>query len=161
MTDLKTSSNERSQPVPKWFAVSLLAVSLVGFLDSAYLAAKHFFGSPVTCFIVEGCETVTTSRFATVAGIPVALLGAFYYLGIFLLAVAYLDTKRAAFMKLAARLTFVGFLASLWFIYVQAFVLEAWCIYCLVSATRSTILFILSLVFLFVLPVLNARRPIS
>jgi len=125
----------------------LLLVGLAGFLDAGYLTAKHLVGSPVTCTVLKGCEVVTSSSFSVVAGIPVAAFGAFYYLAVFLLAVAYLDTKRTAYILFAARLTFIGFLASLWFIFVQAFLLKAWCLYCLGSAVTSTILFGASLVF--------------
>ncbi|MDO8435465.1 MAG: vitamin K epoxide reductase family protein [bacterium] len=133
----------------RWFPVTLLLVSLVGFLDAAYLAAKHFLGLPVVCTFLGGCGTVTTSRFSVIAGIPVALLGACYYLVVFLLVVAYFDTKRNSLMVMAARLTPVGFLASLWFVFVQAFLLKAWCLYCLVSAVTSTILFVVALIYFF------------
>lgn len=148
MMNSNLSSNEQSKATHRWFIITLLVVGLLGFLDSTYLTAKHFVGSPVVCTILEGCETVTTSRFATVAQIPVALLGSLYYLAVLLLAVACLDGKHSSLVRFTALLTPIGFLASAWFVYVQAFILRAWCIYCLGSAATSTILFIASLVWL-------------
>lgn len=142
----------------KWFALSFLVISLLGFLDATYLAIKHYLGTPINCSIFEGCEKVTTSQYAVIGGMPVALLGAIYYLAIFLLMVAYLDTKRETDLSFAARLTPVGFLASVWFIYLQLFVIKAICLYCVVSAAISTILFVLGL---FVIKLQRSNRKIS
>jgi uncharacterized membrane protein len=49
---------------------------------------------------------------------------------------------------LLAALVFVGFLFSLYLVYVQAFILRKWCVWCLVSATAATILFVIVLFFL-------------
>jgi uncharacterized membrane protein len=66
--------------IPKWIIFGLIVVSFLGFLDATYLAAKHYLGAPIACSIFEGCEKVTTSQYAAVFNIPVALLGALYYL---------------------------------------------------------------------------------
>jgi uncharacterized membrane protein len=131
----------------KIFANIFLVVSLLGFLDASYLAVEHFQGRVPPCAFVTGCAQVTTSQYSLVLGIPVALLGALYYLAILVLSIAYLDTKREALLKHASYLTFLGMAASLWFIYLQAFVINAWCIYCLGSALTSTLLFITGLWF--------------
>lgn len=132
---------------------SFLALSLIGFLDSAYLSAKHYLGTPVACSIFEGCEKVLTSQYATIYGIPVALLGVFYYLTIFILTILYWDTGKAQFLQFAAYLTIAGFLASLWFVYLQLFVIGSICIYCIISAVASMLLFTLGLFVIFVLKV--------
>lgn len=145
MTNLETSSNKPSALIPKLLIWGLILVSLAGFLDATYLTAKHYLGTPIPCSILDGCDEVTTSQYSVIAGIPVALLGSLYYLTIFILSVAYADTKKEWFAYVASHLTAVGFLASLWFVYLQFFVLHALCLYCLFSAVTSTILFILGL----------------
>ena len=65
---------------------SLLA--LVGLADSVYLTISHYTKEPVPCSIVEGCETVLTSSYAEVAGVPIAAFGAAAYFFAFSLAVA-------------------------------------------------------------------------
>jgi uncharacterized membrane protein len=142
--NFERSSAELSLP-PKWLVWLFVLVSFAGFLDASYLTAKHYLGTPIGCSIFEGCEKVTTSQYATIGAIPVALLGAIYYLALFALAVAYLDTKREKIMVFAAWLTPLGFLASLWFVYLQLFVIKAICLYCLISALTSTALFVLGL----------------
>ncbi len=131
--------------IPKWIVVAFIVISLIGFADAAYLTAKHYLGTPLPCVITAGCETVTTSQYATMAGIPVALLGAIYYLAILILS-AYALAINSKLIKLAAYLTPIGFLASIYFIALQLFVIKALCIYCLVSAATSTLLFILGIV---------------
>ena len=120
-------------------------MSLLGFLDAAYLTIEHYRGVVPPCAIVSGCAAVTTSQYSLIFGIPVALLGAIYYLLITALCILYFDTKQTKILKIIARLTILGLLASLYFVYLQAFIIHAWCLYCLGSAATSTILFILGL----------------
>lgn len=119
----------------------MLVVSLVGFIDAAYLTAEHYAGSTPSCFLVEGCDVVTTSAYAVVFGVPVALLGALYYLSIFVLSVAYLDSHRDWMLKLSSGATATGFLVSVYLVSVQVFILQQICIYCMASAFTSTTLF--------------------
>ncbi len=131
--------------LPKWFLAAFLIIAAIGFSDATYLAAKYYLGEPVTCSILGGCEQVTSSVYATVEGVPVALAGAVFYLFLLLSAVAYIDTKWRIFSWMMTRCTIFGFLASLWFAYLQIFVLRAICLYCMVSALTSTLLFLLSI----------------
>ncbi len=120
-----------------------LVLSLLGFLDAAYLTLEHYRGVVPPCSVVQGCEQVTTSGYSMIFGIPVALLGALYYLIILLFSIAYLDTQNDRWLRQAAFFTPLGFLASLWFIYLQAVIIRAWCLYCIGSATTSTLLFVI------------------
>ena len=148
MTNSEILSNRPSAPIPKWLIWLFALFGFAGFLDATYLAVKHYLGTPVSCSIFAGCEKVTTSQYATLWGIPVALFGAIYYLFIFVLAVAYFDTKKEGIMHFAAWLTAIGFAASLWFLYLQLFIIKAICFYCVVSIATSTILLILGIVLL-------------
>ena len=131
--------------VPSWILWTILFTALLGFFDASYLAAKHFAGVVPPCNLFSGCEIVTTSKYSLIFGVPVALLGALYYAAVFFLALLYLDTRNDRYIVLAALLTFAGFGFSLWFMFVQAFILYAFCQYCLFSALTSTILFVLGL----------------
>jgi len=131
--------------VSKWIVYSLLFLSLIGFLDADYITTKHYLGVPITCSIFEGCETVTNSQYATVGNIPVALFGAIYYLSILVLVILYLDTGKISLIRFVSRFSIVGFAASLWFIYLQLFVIKAICFYCMVSAVTSTSIFIIGI----------------
>lgn len=147
----KTSENEiNATPlrVSKKIIVIIALISLLGFFDASYLAAKHYLGGPIPCAILDGCETVTTSKYSAVSGVPVALIGAVYYLIILVLAISYWESKKDNRLFLISVLTTAGFLASLWFVYLQVFVLKSLCLYCLFSAFASTALFTISATFL-------------
>lgn len=144
MMPFKLSFSKLSNP-PKWIIIAFLVLSFLGFLDASYLVAEHYLGVPLICTITEGCSEVLESEYAVFLNAPIALFGALYYAAVFLLAVLFLDTKNPLFLKGAILLPLAGFFFSLWLIYVQAFLLEAWCQYCLLSALISTLLFLLAL----------------
>jgi len=109
--------------------------------DAGYLAFEQFRGGTPVCNIIEGCDVVTTSVYSKILGIPVSYLGFLYYLAMSILMVAWFDRKKMIMLKLAALMSIGGFIASLWFTYVQLFILNAICVYCIGSATTSTINF--------------------
>lgn len=117
-------------------------VALVGLADSVYLSVKHFTAEPVPCSLVEGCEKVLTSPYAEVAGVPIAAAGAAGYFVAFALAVlaAYGDERMWKIFGGLATLM-AGF--SLWLIYLQVFVIGAFCQFCLISAATSLTLFLI------------------
>ena len=136
----------------KIIACFFILLSLFGFLDATYLAIEHYRGVVPPCSIVHGCEQVTTSRYSMIFGVPVALLGSLYYVTLFILTIAYLDSKKLSLLTVASYLTFFGFAASIWFVYLQWHVIGAWCVYCLGSTTTSTLLFVLGVITLRTVP---------
>lgn len=145
---MNSSKKLSSKPaIPNWLPICFLILGALGFADATFLTIKHFLGTPVPCSILHGCEVVLNSRFATIYGVPVALLGSLFYLTVLVSVALYLETKKINFLKFASVLAALGFLASLGFVYLQLFVLKSICLYCMWSAATSTSLFILSLVF--------------
>lgn len=147
------NNSEKSPPlplnkIPKWMVIGFLVISLLGFLDATYLTITHFSGGKLVCDTSGGCTAMTSNQYATIGPVPVALLGAIYYLLLFLLTVGYLDTKKEMILKMVAKITVIGFAMSLWFVFLQLVVLKQICWYCMVSATTSTLLFILGMIFL-------------
>jgi uncharacterized membrane protein len=116
-------------------------LALAGFLDATYLAMSHYAGQAVACGAEGGCDIVLASRYATVGGVPIAVLGVVYY-G---LANVLVWTPPAAWRPrvagLLAVLTGTGFAVSAVLFYLQAAVLGAWCRFCLASAGVTTLLF--------------------
>lgn len=111
-------------------------VALAGLADATYLSVQSLTGETLSCGGSPDCFRVLGSSYSKVGGVPVALLGAVAYFCVFTFATF------AAFGYARAR-TFliptVGamFLATLWFLYVQAFLLHAYCRYCLFSAALT------------------------
>ena len=119
-------------------------VSLIGLADAIYLTVEHVTGQSVRCTIVAGCSEVLSSQYAVVAGMPLAAIGAAAYFSVFSLA-----TLAAFGYRLAGTLLTVlvlgMFSVSLWLIYLQAFVIHAFCQFCLLSAAVTTVLTIIVL----------------
>jgi uncharacterized membrane protein len=135
--------------VSNMLLASFLIVALLGFADAAYLTAKHYAGAIPPCSLVNGCETVLTSPYATPIGnVPLALIGATYYLLLFLAAIAYGDTRKELFIKSAAYMTWAGFFVSIGLVTLQLTIIDAVCLYCMASAASSAILFVLGMVIL-------------
>jgi uncharacterized membrane protein len=117
-------------------------VSLIGLVDSIYLTVEHLSGRSVQCTIVRGCSEVLSSPYASIRGVPLALIGAIAYFAVF-----SLGTLAAFGYKSTARLLpiVVGimFLTTLWLFYLQAFVIKAFCQFCLLSALVTLVLTVL------------------
>ncbi len=127
-----------------WDAAVAL-VALAGLADAIYLTAQHLSGQSVRCMVVSGCDEVLQSSYATVAGgVPVAAVGAAAYFTAFSLATlaAFGYTKART---LLAVLVAAMFVTTLWLLYLQAFVIQAFCQYCLLSAAVTTTLTLLVL----------------
>ena len=107
------------------------ALAVAGLLISAYLTWAHFLGVPPVCISGSGgCETVQTSRYATIFGVPVSVLGLIAYAG--LLVSASLRDEVGVYVGLLIAL--VGTLFSAYLTYLEVFVIHAICQWCLASA---------------------------
>jgi uncharacterized membrane protein len=123
----------------------VLAISLIAFLgmvDTFYLSIMRSRGV-VECHVTHGCNEVLQSRYSAVAGIPLSLLGLAFYLAVFTCAVFEL-TGGPHLMRFVFWAALAGFLISLSLTSIQAFVLHAYCEYCLGSAVLVTTIFVLS-----------------
>lgn len=136
--------SENSAAGRRW-AIAFAVIALFGFLDAAYLTIQHYSGGTLHCFIVSGCDVVTTSRYATIGPIPVALLGALYYLAVIIASLVAIDSGRRNMLRAVGAFTVVGLITSVILVWIQASILHAFCFYCLMSAGISTILSIVGL----------------
>ena len=142
-------------PIHAWLPRVFLILSMIGVADAGYLTAKHYLGVPVACSIFEGCDKVLTSQYAVWWGVPMALIGIIYYLILLILTANFLFTGHMTRLKIAAGLTALGLAASFWFVYLQLFVINAVCPYCIISAAASTFLFIFGM---YILKITNKKK---
>lgn len=146
MQNLKTLFKRPLQAVPSSLVITILVIALIGFVDAGYLTMEHYQGVIPPCTIVSGCEKVLTSSYSIVLGVPVSLLGVIFYAIVAAGTFAYLEGKHEKIFRFSLIVALVGIVASLWFLFVQAFLLQSYCLYCLGSAVTSTILFVLACV---------------
>lgn len=132
------------QSIPKYIIYIIIACAIIGFSDATFLTVKHFQNVIPPC-TTDGCETVLNSEYSEILGVPVALLGAIYYFAILLLMFIHLDTKQEKYLRYVMMMSVLGFLFALWFTFLQLFIIKAICPYCVLSATMSTIIFIVSM----------------
>ena len=132
--------------------VALLALAVVGVLISAYLTWTHFAGlTPICTGSGEGCQTVQSSRYASLLGIPVALLGLVAYGGIIFSVVLWTEMG----IYLGFLISLVGTLFSAYLTYLEVFVIGALCQWCLASAAIMVAALVCAT--FAVLPLLRAR----
>lgn len=123
-------------------------VALAGLFVALYLALfKLGYIGNLVC-AVGSCEVVQTSKWATLLGYPVAAWGVVYYAAVLTVCLAGLspalvDGRRVS--QLLVLMTATGVLFSLWLTYLELFVINAICMWCVTSAVLATILFVVAL----------------
>ena len=111
--------------------VVLGVLAAAGLLISTYLSWVHFVGvAPVCVGGGGGCETVQSSRYATVLGVPVSVLGTIGYAG--LLSSVVLRGEVGVYLGFLIALA--GTLFSAYLTYLEIFVIHAVCQWCVASA---------------------------
>lgn len=125
--------------------IIILILSALGVMDAGYLTMTHYLGESVVCNISGSCDVVLTSRYSEFFGVPVSLFGLIMYAIIFVEALKCLIERRFAPNKIIFVLSFLGVLFSGYFVSLQAFVLKAWCEYCVFSAVNITTIFVLAI----------------
>jgi len=157
MPNLNQSST-RPLKILKKPIVIIAILSLIGFADAAYLTASDYFSFAVPCSVTLGCETVLKSVYATIGPIPVALIGVFYYLTALIISISIITSTSSSYNNRAGKIILgifsLGFLASGYFVYLQIFIIKSLCLYCLISALISLLLFISSVL-------LNKKRGVE
>jgi len=108
-------------------------LTLIGIAEATYLTVLALTGATAVCGGSSDCFTVLGSKYAKIGGLPVAGFGLFAYY------TAFSSATFAAFGHVRARQMFTiiiwaMFAMTLWLLIVQAFLLHAFCRYCLFSA---------------------------
>ncbi|MDP2651791.1 MAG: vitamin K epoxide reductase family protein [bacterium] len=116
--------------------VLIMALAFFGLSDSAYIAQSEVSNTPLICDVTNltGCNIVAASPYAYLFGIPLAEYGVAFYSFIFILAALELVLFNRLVRRILQGVSFIGVIASLYFTFLEIFVINALCIYCLVSA---------------------------
>ena len=123
--------------------VLLGVLAAAGLFISAYLTWAHLSGaSPVCVGGQSGCETVQTSRYSEIMGVPVAALGLFAYAAMLVCAVLRGDGAAVSGLFVAL----VGVLFSAYLTYLELAVIDAVCQWCVASALVMTALAVAAVV---------------
>lgn len=120
---------------------AIAALSCVGIAITSYLLYTRYSGTRIVC-PTGGCETVQTSSYSKLAGIPVAALGLAGFA--FLLATTFVQSPWARAAALTVSLAAVIFGAYL--LVVQLVVIDAVCVWCLTSDCVALLIAIAAIV---------------
>ena len=125
------------------FTLCLGGAFASGYLAWSYASPEH----PLAC-IGSGCDAVRASRYAQFLGLPLPLYGLAMFLVLALLSfgkgIATAPWARI-FSRVIVLLSGAGFLAFSYLTAIEAFVLHAWCFWCVLAAVLGTGVFLLAL----------------
>src|SRR6266550_3096968 len=114
-------------------------ISLAGLADATYLAVQALTGETMVCGGSPDCFKVLGSTYARIGGGPLALVGAVAYFSVFSFAIlgafCYARVRRSLLFTVWSM-----FAVTLWLLYTEAFILHAFCRYCLFSAAMVFLL---------------------
>jgi len=133
---------------PPMTRMAIAVLALIGILVASYLSLyKLGFIGGLTC-TVGSCEQVQASPWAVFLGLPVSIWGLGAYVTMLAVAIIGLQPRFVNARWVAVALTAlsaVGVAFSAYLTYIEAFVIEMWCQYCVISAIIVTVIFFLSL----------------
>lgn len=122
-------------------------VALAGMFVALYLTLYKLGYIGTLACAVGSCEKVQTSKWATFLGFPVGAWGVGYYVAVLVVSLAGLSpvfVERRIISRILVAMTGVGVVFSLWLTYLELFVIDAICIYCVISAILVIVLFVIS-----------------
>jgi len=122
-----------------------LLLTAIGIFVAGYLSYLKLAEAPAVC-VESGpfnCNVVLNSQYSELFGIPIAWLGLAVYglIGLGLGLERRVDFLRSYGILLIFGLSLFAWLFSLWLVYVQVFLLEALCPWCLTHEANFTLLF--------------------
>jgi uncharacterized membrane protein len=124
-------------PAERTLRLAAAALALLGIAVATYVAITEFGGGTPVCLAGgHGCETVARSRYSHLAGVNVAVIGIAGY--VLLLGASALRGEAGRFAGFSVAL--VGFGFSAYLTYLELFVIDAICQWCVASAVLMTLL---------------------
>ncbi len=123
----------------KLYGFLIVGLAFIGIVDSTYVAINSLQKFIVPCGIAQGCDEVLNSPYARVGGVSIAWGGFLFYV-CNALGGMFVASGFAGVLRWTLLASFVAFLYTLYLLYLQAFVIQAFCDYCLLSATLVTLI---------------------
>lgn len=121
--------------------ITNIILAFLGFLDATYLTILHYKNIIPPCSIAHGCEKVLTSPYAMIGLVPLALIGVGYFVTLLSTLILFLQTRNKFILNFILLVTTFSFIISLGLVALQAFVIHAFCQYCLGVEGINTLIF--------------------
>jgi uncharacterized membrane protein len=125
----------------------MLVFAFIGIADAFYDSYAIYTGQLLWCPPpIDGCNTVANSPYARIFGVPLGYFGLVIYLHMFALAAILAFDPFSRGLRAGALLyAALGVFSSICFMYIQITFIHAFCVYCLISAILTVLLFIAAL----------------
>ena len=114
-------------------ALILIALDLFGLAVASYLSIVELGGGVPVCGPIKGCETVATSQYSRINGIPVAVFGVGLSLILLVAAIGWWKTGDRRLLATHYGFSLVGVTFEAYFTYLQIFVIDAICVWCMAN----------------------------
>ncbi|KKQ58792.1 hypothetical protein A3B42_01520 [Candidatus Daviesbacteria bacterium RIFCSPLOWO2_01_FULL_38_10] len=126
---------------------SIFSLSLIGLLVSAFLAYEYSRPEGITCPITgAGCDIVRNSAYSSMLGIQIPYYGIAFYLFVALLSILLTNSfKKPIMYKLRLVVILFGFIFGVYLTFLEAFVIKAFCFWCVVSFIISGFLLVFAI----------------
>ncbi len=146
----------------KKILIVMVIIAAIGLMTALLLSYARFAHVDLPCDITSGgCATVAASPYAVMFGVPLAYLGVLYYVAVLIFLVALLRGFRHTYASHAlVGITAFGAIDSVYFLYLQGFVINAFCVYCIISAIATFMLAGLGVWYYFSVRIDNSRNEI-
>lgn len=134
----------RTSPV---LSIIIAALALAGIVVSGISLQRHYAKSETRfCDFNQkfSCDIVNRSEYSTIIGIPVAGIGVVGYGFLFVLATFLPAQAQTPNRLLGAALAGLAF--AIYLTYIEAYVLDTWCILCLISLAMISLISVLAVV---------------
>lgn len=124
--------------------VLILLFAFFGLSDSLYIAQNEATNTPLLCTVdnLSGCNIVAASQYTRFFGISLAEYGVMFYAFVFVIAALELVLFDRLLRRVLQVASLFGVVASAYFTFLEIFVIQALCIYCLASALIALLIFI-------------------
>jgi len=125
----------------------IVASAVVGSIIAYYIHTTKKKNESLICPLDGSCDSVVQSSYSKFIGVPVELMGVFYYIFtifIYTLFIVGIIPYTPLISLFAVLLAVTGALFSLYLVAIQGIVLREWCTWCLISAFVSFLIAILS-----------------
>jgi len=126
-------------------AIILAVLDTIGLIVAGYLTVVELSGGLPTCGPITGCEEVALSEYAHIGPIPVAVFGVVLSVALLALALAWWKTDIYGLLLAHYALSLIGVLFDGYFLYLQVFVIEAICIWCVTYEVSLLARFLIAL----------------
>ncbi len=113
-----------------------------------YLTWTHLADAEPYCGATHGCADVQNSRYSEIAGVPVSIIGLMGYLVLLTLSLlrGRVNSEIEFYLPvLSFGAALIGVLYSAYLTYLEAYVIRAWCYWCVTSALIITALLFVSI----------------